>query len=174
MKKLLFAYTLLFSFISCQQPANNQELVNSKKQFEINVASFKAKFLEGFAKEDLELQMSIFADSVKWTSPNAGGELLGYEDLKNAAKAYHDNFDNIKYTNAMYFGSPVFNSQNDNMGTADPTYIRTGGVWTNVHTESNKSLKLKWMAVMWFNEDGKIHQITDFMDVSSIPQQIAD
>ena len=172
--KKIFVFTLLLTFISCQQTETNQELVNSKKQFEINVASFKAKFLEGFAKEDLELQMSIFADSVKWTSPSAGGELLGYEDLKKAAKDYHDNFDMITYTNAMYFGSPIFNSQNDNLGMADPNYVRTGGVWTNVHTESNKSLKLKWMAVMWFNKDGQIHQMTDFMDVSSIPQQIAD
>jgi len=27
---------------------------------------------------------------------------------------------------------------------------------------------------MWFNKDGQIHQMTDFMDVGSIPQQIAD
>jgi len=173
MRKLFLSSLFLLLIISCQDDSSN-DLRASKKQYEKNVASFKAKFIAGFAKEDLELQMSLFADSLKWVSPSAGGDLLGYEDLKNAANAYHANFDEITYTNDLYFGSPIYNSQNDDLAKANSNYIRTSGVWNNLHTETGKRVQLKWMAVMWFNKDGKIHRITDFMDVSSIPNQISN
>ena len=38
--------------------------------------------------------------------------------------------------------------------------------WHHTHTESGKDVSHKWMAVIWFDEAGKIHQFNDFFDVA--------
>ena len=38
--------------------------------------------------------------------------------------------------------------------------------------ESQAKIEHKWMGILWFNEDGKVYQFSDFFDVSGLALQI--
>ena len=89
------------------------------------------------------------------------------------------NFDNIKFTegialadtlaNGMWSGS-VFPEEG---ASSTPDAIRIYGTWTATHTESGKDIGVKWFALGFFNDAGKIDQFTEYWDVNGLAVQIA-
>jgi len=50
--------------------------------------------------------------------------------------------------------------------------VRIFGDWNTVHASTNTNIAHKWMAIIWFNEEGKVHQFIDYFDVSGLALQI--
>ena len=170
MKKLIFLFIAMM-IISCNETNQNDTAYAENNQiFNTHVETFKNHFLKGFEEENLELMLSMYADSLSWDGPNEGGVTFNKSDLSDVITNYIENFDNIKLNNQLYFGGSVYSNPMEPFD--DPNYIRVVGTWTNMHTATGVPTTLKWHAVMWFNEDGKVYRGTDWMDVSSLESQI--
>lgn len=173
MKKLC-AYLLLTGLlVGCSNSKESQSgpSVEDTATFNSHIESWKEKVINGFSSEDPEKVMSLFADSLKWNNPEA---LMNTnktkEDLTAAVNFYIGSFDNINFTEDVYYGGSLYSSEET---SASPDGMRIYGNWSFKDPESGSDVSYKWMGVVMFNEDGQIHQFADWFDVSSIPAQIA-
>lgn len=173
MKKTIFLLIFAMTLMSCNQESkSNAEYEANNAIFLKNVETFKNHFLKGFETKNLDLMMEMYADSLVWDGPNAGGVKFNKEDLSKTLTNYLENFNDIKLNNQLYFGGSVYASPMKPF--SNPNYIRVVGKWTNTHIESGVPTSLKWHAVMWFDNDGKVYRGTDWMDVSSLESQITN
>ncbi len=169
MKKLILILSVLFASCESSQvdnSAKNQEIFNR------NVQNFKNS-LDAFAAEDIEAFMDIFSDTLKWTGPDKKlmSETDTKADLQEALVGYTTLYDNHALKNAQYFAGSIYATGE---ASDDPNTIRVYGDWHHTHTESGKDVSHKWMAVLWFDEAGKIHQFNDFFDVTGFLVQHED
>ena len=138
-------------------------------------------FVSAHGNEDLEAQRNLLADTLKWSPPYYNGnQVLGKDDYVAALQSYHENFENIKYTEGISMGdiqeAGFWSGSAFPEGTASstPDAIRMYGTWTATHTESGKEIGVKWYAIGWVNEAGKIAMITEYFDVNGIATQLAE
>ena len=76
--------------------------------FNKNVESWK-NVVSGFSSEEPEKVMSVFADSLKWNNPEALMNInKSKEDLTAAVNFYISTFDNIKFTEDVYYGGSLY------------------------------------------------------------------
>ena len=92
------------------------------------------------------------------------------EDLTAAVNFYISTFDNIKFTEDVYYGGSLYSTEE---ASASPNGLRIYGNWVFNDPETGVEVSYKGMGVAQFNEDGKVHNFADWFDVSSIPSQIA-
>jgi hypothetical protein len=161
-------------FVSCNNATKivNDSGVTEEQEavFERNVNAFKNGIVKGFKEENVDISMDMFADSLKWNNPEARlGESKSYQDLKDVLTFYIENFDDITFKDDVYFGGSLYSS---NKPSDSPNAVRVFGNWNTVHTESQAKIEHKWMAILWFNEDGKAYRFSDFFDVSGLALQI--
>ena len=69
-----------------------------------------------------------------------------------------------------YYGGSLYSTDET---ASSPNGIRIYGNWTFNDPETGVEVSYKWMGVVAFNDDGKVHNFADWFDVSSIPSQIA-
>ena len=187
MKNHLFSIIVLalLTFTACKQPAPP---VEEKEEIELpDYAAFDKKaeilrsFVQAHADENLEAQRELLADTLRWSPPHFNGnKWAGKEDYLAVLKSYHDNFENIKYIE----GIPLGDSTGDGMwaGSVFPkeeassaaNAIRQYGTWTATHSASGKEIGVKWFAISWINDEGKIAQMTEYFDVHGLAAQIAE
>ncbi|MGB0367325.1 MAG: nuclear transport factor 2 family protein [Flavobacteriaceae bacterium] len=168
MKKLFLMLSLVL-IISCDQSSNDSNQKN-KEIFDKNVSTIKY-MLNGFYAEDSDKFMSVFADSLKWSGPDKVklNEYESIEVLENALKGYMSLYDNHKLKDIRFFGGSVYSDKGT--GSDNPNAIRVFGNWHHTHTETQVDVTHKWVGIMWFNEDGKIYQFSDFFDVGGFINQ---
>ncbi len=192
MRKQRFSLMVLalLALAACKQPASEEPTAAAEATetteapdyaaFDTNVAIIRS-FMSAHGDENLELQKELLADTLKWSPPNYNGnEWLGKEDYVAALKGYHDDYDNIKFTEGivledateggMWSGSAFPQAT----ATNTPDAIRVYGTWTASHTASGKEIGVKWFGIIWINADGKIAQVTDYWDVHGLAAQIAE
>jgi hypothetical protein len=195
MKKLFFSLIALalILFVSCKDTTleNKTEVEETNEGTEVIAApdynAFNNKvatlrsFLKAHGNEDLNTQKELLADTLKWSPPYYNGnQILGKEDYLTALQSYQDNFENINYIEGISLGDVQeegwWSGSTFPEGTASstPDAIRMYGTWTAIHTESKKEIGVKWYAIAWINEDGKIAQITEYFDAHGIAAQIAE
>ena len=148
--------------------------------FDKNVEAARA-FIKAHCDEDLEAMKSMVADTMQWSPPNFNGnEWLGKDEYMAALKSYHDNFENITFTegitlsdtlaNGMWSGS-VYPQENANN---QPSAIRMYGTWTAKHSELGKEIGVKWFGLGFYNENAKIVRFTEYWDVNGMAVQLAE
>lgn len=187
MKKQLISLIVLalFVLVACKESAT-QEQSETAEQSAPDYAAFNKKvaviraFFKAHGDEDLAAQSALLADTMKWSPPAYNGnKWLGKEDLVAALKGYHEGFDNIKYHEGIvmpdstvngYWSGSVFPQANAN---ASANVIRVYGTWSATHTESGKTIGVKFFNLSTVNEDGKIAQSSDYFDVNGLAAQIA-
>jgi hypothetical protein len=168
-KSILLILAVLI--LSCNQPTESLDSTQNKERFNKNVKSFKKTFVAGFKTEDPDLMMSLFADSLKWNNPEAvSGVFKTKQDLSEAIDFYIKEFDDITFLNDVYFGGSYYSSEDQSSDS--PNAVRIFGDWNTVHASTNTNIAHKWMAIIWFNEEGKVHQFIDYFDVSGLALQI--
>ena len=167
MKKPLII--LIISFVLFTSSCDENKIVQvdnslNTEIFKKNVSIFNSA-IESFAKEDKVMFMNSFADSLKWSGPDkkTSDEFDTKEDLSNAINSYMEIYDDHALKNTTFYGGSFYSTDKPN---SDPnTGIRVYGDWYHKHTETGKEVSHKWMALVWFNEDGKIYEFRDFFDV---------
>ena len=68
-----------------------------------------------------------------------------------------------------FYGGSVYSTDKPN--SDHNTGIRVYGDWYHKHTETGKEVSHKGMALVWFNEAGKIYEFRDFFDVNGFLKQ---
>jgi len=138
-------------------------------------------FYKAHSDEDLDAQTAALSDTLKWSPANYnGGKWLGKAEYLAAIKSYHDGYENIKYAEGIAIGYDVGNGMwsgsvfPKEQASGSPDVIRVYGTWTATHTESGKDIGVKWFALNWVNDDGKISQVTEYWDVHGLAAQIAE
>lgn len=189
MKKKLTSILViaLMTLAACQQPAPKEETATAAASETPDYAAFNKKvevlrsFIKAHEAENLTAQSELMADTLKWSPPfYNGNEWLGKADYLAVLKNYHDNFDNIKYTegiqlsddliNGMWAGS-VFPKEE---ATSEAQAIRLYGTWTAINSESGIEHGFKWYAIAWVNDAGQIAQFTEYFDLGGILDNTED
>jgi|TARA_B110000263_G_C15181904_1_gene451961 ketosteroid isomerase-like protein len=187
--KKIFSVLTLASFIlsSCNTNVETKVEIGGpssedKAAFEKQIETFSA-YRKAFNEENIEDLMGTMADSLKWSPPAYNGnEILGYEDVKATFQSYFDQFDNITFAEgqglvnkgapAYWAGSTFSSGEGEQGASSKPNIMRIYGTWSGIHTESGAKVYNKWYGVLNFNSDGKIADLSDWMDVSGMQGQI--
>lgn len=148
--------------------------------FEQQIQTFNA-YIKAKNEENIEDLMGTFADSLKWSPPSYNGNVnLGYEDVKAEFQAYFDQFEDTTFAEGeglvnpnapAYWAGSAFSS-GEEMATSSPLGMRIYGTWSGVHSESGAKVYNKWYGLLNFNSDGKIAEMSGWMDVSGMQAQI--
>ena len=158
-----------------------EETVDHTATFNKRMGVLRA-FIKSHTDEDIEALSGYIADTIAWSPPSySKNPWLGKEEYMAALKGYHDNYDNITYTEGIVLpGTTGLGFFSGNVHSADGTVnsggnaIRSYGTWHATHTTSGKSIGVKWFSVTSFNEDDKIVMVTDYWDVNGLAAQIAE
>ncbi len=188
MKTKLLALIMLaaFTLFGCKEQAQEAETTMEEAEmpdyeaFAKKVAVIEA-FYQAHCDEDLAAQDAMLADDLNWSPPNYNGnQWLGKEDFLAAIKGYHDNFENIKYTEGIvmpdsavggFWSGSVFPKESADISS---TVIRTYGTWTATHSESGKEIGVKFFSLASVNDEGKIVQSSEYWDVNGLAAQLAE
>ena len=178
MKKQLTTIVVLalMTLSACQQPAPKAEAVETPDYaaFNKNVEVIRS-FIKAHENEDLNAQSELMADTIRWSPPfYNGNEWHGKADYLAVLKNYHDNFENIKYTEGIPMGGELLNGMwggsafPKDQATSESNVIRIYGTWIATNSETGKEHGFKWFALAWINDDGKVAQITEYFDLGGI------
>ena len=192
MKKLflsLIAIALL-SFVACKESTtteatDSEETIEKVAEapnydlFNSRVETMKS-FYKAHENEDIEAITALLADTIKVSPPNYNGnQLVGKDEFIAILKDYHDNFDNITFTEGIQLGDikeggwwsgSVFPEETASVSS---NAIRIYGTWKATHTESGKEIGVKYYSIAWINDAGKIAQYTAYYDANGIAVQLA-
>ena len=105
MKKFKTIFTILL-FASIIYSCNNSTgiIVSDEEnaKFQAQIETFKT-FTNGFLNEDIDLLMSVMADSVQWSPPNYNGnQLIDSDGLRAAGISYFEGFDGITFNVVLW------------------------------------------------------------------------
>jgi hypothetical protein len=183
----------LLALASCKQPASEEptaaaEAAETAEATEApDYAAFDEKvaiirsFMNAHGDENLEFQKELLSDTLRWSPPYYNGnEWLGKEDYVAILKSYHEEYDNIKFTEGIAIADTLAGGMwsgsafPKETATNTPDAIRIYGTWTATHTESGKEIGVKYFGLSWLNDDGKIAQMTEYFDVHGLAAQIAE
>lgn len=166
MKKTVLLLVASVILASCQEKAPEAVApvpdVNMEK-FHKNVATTKA-FLDAFSAHDSTNLASFVSDDFIWSPPSVGMDSLPKAEWENAMKGFMKTFTDIKLTNAQYFAG----LNDDQTPNGD---VRVYGVWNSKFADSGKDAKLKWYAVCFFDEAGKITHQAEWYDTADLSKE---
>jgi|TARA_B100000427_G_C15468408_1_gene577343 hypothetical protein len=162
MKKILLLTLTLF-IVACQSNSTVSE--EDSQIFEKNVQFLKDTWIQGYEQENFEQAISFMADSIQWHAP-AGGS-VGIESLKESVQFWLDNFEDISFTEGEGLpGTDVGfwggNTYPVSEAMAGPNNVRMYGTWRMTNSNTGKSASVKSYCVLSFNEDGKVHSVTEY------------
>ena len=143
--------------------------------FDRNVSTAKA-FFNGFVERDIEGQMDLIAEDIKYSPASYNGNVwLGKDEFRQVVQYFFDNFDDIIFREGVgrtseescgFFAGSVYPPNED------PNEISIVGTWTPTHRETGKKIYNKDFSIMRFDEAGKINHCSEFFDVSGIQVQL--
>lgn len=82
------------------------------------------------------------------------------EAMKGFMKAYNDK----QLTDAQYYAG----LDEDQQPNGD---VRVYGIWNSKFAESGKDSKVKWYAVYFFNDEGKITHQAEWYDIADLSKE---
>lgn len=182
----MIALVMLFA-VACKEtaPEPKPEVEIAEKPdydgFAKKVATLRAYF-QAHADENHEKMGAMLADTLRWSPPHYNGNNFeNKEALMTQLKLYHDNFENISFSEGLGLGNQPGTENGHWAGSvfpeatasSDPQAIRIYGTWTATHTDSGKDIGVKYYAIGWINEAGLIAQFTEYFDVNGIAAQLA-
>lgn len=163
MKKIILLVAAIACLISCQEKVKEPEApmpdLNMEK-FHKNVETAKA-FLEAFSNNDSLNFSSYITEDFIWSPPSVGSDSLPRVEFEEAMKGFMKAYDNKELTDAQFFAG-LDENQKPNGD------VRAYGLWKFNFVESGKSGKLKWYAVYFFNEEGKITHQAEWYDTADL------
>lgn len=171
----------LLVLVSCKETATTTPATTPDyAAFDKKVAVIR-DFYKAHCDENLPALAALLADTVKYSPPYYNGnKWLGKEDFLAALKAYHENYENIKYIEGIvtadsvaggFYSGSVYPKES---ATTNSSNIRVYGTWTGTHTKSGQNVGIKYYALISVNADGKITNFSDYFDINSlIPKETA-
>ena len=195
MKKLFLSLIAiaLITFISCKESTTAEsseadettEVAKVAEAPDYDLFNSRVETMRAFYKahenEDLEAISNLLADTIKVSPPNYNGnQMVGKDEFLAVLKDYHDNFENINFTEGISLGDiqeggwwsgSVYPEES---ASVSAEAIRIYGTWKATHTESGKEIGVKYYSIAWMNDDGKLAQYTAYYDAHGIAAQLAE
>ena len=164
MKKILLFVGITF-LVSCSQTPKEAPVNPKMDVFNKNVATAKA-WLRDFMEND---STTLFSDKYAtkdfiWSPPAVGMDSLPREQWENQVKIFMSIYENKMLEDAQY--SAALNEENLPDGN-----VRVYGTWNSTFAKTGKKSKLKWYAVIKFNEEGKIVHQMEWFDSADLSKE---
>ncbi|MDA0754345.1 MAG: hypothetical protein O3A49_06670 [Candidatus Marinimicrobia bacterium] len=166
MKKLLLLTVFTSLLISCDQKTEEQaQMEAAMALYEQNAKVVHALF-DSLENEDLETASSFFAEEAKFNPPAYKGEDLDKKGILDNYNGFMQILDNIKASDRDFYP------------TVDENLIPDGGVriyatWS-ADLGDNPMQGIKAYEVFKFNENNKIIEVDEYMDVSGLLSRIVE
>ena len=166
MKNFVLFFAVFTLLAACQEkaaPVPKEEIAEvdpNMETFQKNVETAKA-YLAAFCKEDSTKLFSYVTDDYIWSPPSVGRDSLPRETWEEAMKGFMAAYDNIEFTNGLYFAG----LGEDQKPNGD---VRVYGLWKSKMAETGDEQRLKWYAVLFFNEEGKIVHSAEWYDTADL------
>jgi ketosteroid isomerase-like protein len=132
------------------------------KTFEKNVETSK-KFYQAFSDKKLDEMKSFVAENYTWSPPPTGIDSLDVNTWYNSMQGFNDTYDNIEFTNQLYFAG-LDENQKPNGD------VRVYGTWKSLNSTTEKPVLMDYYAVLFFNEEGKIHHQSEWYNTADLNQ----
>lgn len=169
MRNFLFLFIGLLLLTSCQDKTTPPvaeavpEMDPNMEIFESNVATAKA-YIAAFCANDSTKMFSYVTDDFIWSPPKVGQDSLPRATWEEAMKGFMDAYSDKELTMAQYYAG----LGEDQKPNGD---VRVYGLWNSTFAESGKDSKLKWYAVLFFNEEGKIVHSAEWYDTADLEKE---
>ena len=165
MKKLLLLLVATAFLVSCGQTPKEAPVNPKMDVFNKNVATTKA-WLSSFMEND---STTLFSDKYItkdfiWSPPAVGMDSLPREQWENQVKSFMSIYDNKMLLNAQYFAA----LDEENLPDGN---VRVYGTWNSILAKTGGKIKLKWYAVIRFNEEGKIAHLLEWYDSADLSKE---
>jgi len=166
MKKLTLLLVFTSLLISCNQKTQEEvQMEAAIALFEQNAKVVHALF-DSLENEDLETASSFFTEEAKFNPPAYGGEDLDKKGIIDNYNGFMQILDNIKASDRDFYP------------TVDENFIPDGGVriyatWS-ADLGNNPMQGIKAYEVFKFNENNKIIEVDEYMDVSGLLSKIVE
>ena len=166
MKKLLLLTVFTSLLISCNQKTEEQaQMEAAMALYEQNAKVVHALF-DSLENEDLETASSFFAEEAKFNPPAYKGEDLDKKGILDNYNGFMQILDNIKASDRDFYP------------TVDENLVPDGGVriyatWS-ADLGDNPMQGIKAYEVFKFNENNKIIEVDEYMDVSGLLSRIVE
>ena len=153
MKKITALFCSII-FISCNP--NGVEM----KTFEKNVETSK-KFYQAFSDKKLDEMKSFVAENYTWSPPPTGVDSLDINTWYNSMQGFNDTYNNIEFTNQLYFAG-LDENQKPNGD------VRVYGTWKSLNAVTDKPVEMDYYAVLFFNDEGKIYHQSEWYNTADL------
>lgn len=166
MRKTILMLTVFTSLLGCQEKAPEPTapaVDNSMEKFHKNVETTKA-FIAAFCANDSTSFANFVTEDFIWSPPSVGQDSLPRATWEEAMKGFMKAYNDKKLTNAQYFAG----LNDDQTPSGD---VRAYGEWNSTFAETGKASKLKWYAVFFFNEEGKIVHQAEWYDTADLTKE---
>ncbi|MGI9546153.1 MAG: nuclear transport factor 2 family protein [Flavobacteriaceae bacterium] len=166
MKKLFLILCLPLLIIACQEKAPEPmeaevaEVDPNLEKFHKNVETTKA-FLQAFCDKDSTKMFSYASEDFLWSPPSVGRDSLPRATWEEAMKGFMGAYNDIEFTNGQYFAG-LDDNQKPNGD------VRVYGLWKSKMAETGSEQRLKWYAVLFFNEEGKAVHSAEWYDTADL------
>jgi hypothetical protein len=166
MKKLLLLTVFTSLLISCNQKTQEQlQMEAAMALYEQNAKVVHALF-DSLENEDLETASSFFAEEAKFNPPVYGGEDLDKKGILENYNGFMQIFDNIRANDRDFYP------------TVGENFVPDGGVriYANWSADlgDNSLQGIKAYEVFKFNDNNKIIEVDEYMDVSGLLNRIVE
>lgn len=159
----------LLVFSACQEKApepKEPEVATvdpNLENFHKNVETTKA-YIQAFCDKDSTKMYSYVSEDFIWSPPSVGQDSLPIEIWKEAMKGFMATYNDIEFTNAQFFSG----LDDDQKPTGD---VRVYGLWKSKMAESGADQRLKWYAVLFFNDEGKAIHSAEWYDTADLTRE---
>ena len=166
MKKLTLLLVFTSLLISCNQKTQEEvQMEAAMALYEQNAKVVHALF-DSLENEDLEKASSFFTEEAKFNPPAYEGEDLDKKGIIDNYNGFMQILDNIKASDRDFYP------------TVDENFIPDGGVriyttWS-ADLGDNSMQGIKAYEVFKFNENNKIIEVDEYMDVSGLLSKIVE
>ena len=133
------------------------------EKFHKNVATTKA-FIDAFATNDSIKMVSFVSDDFIWSPPSVGSDSLPKATWEEGMKTFMKQYNDKTLTGALYYAGLDDNQQPNGD-------VRVYGLWKSTFAETGKASRLKYYAVYFFNEEGKIIHQADWYDTADLSKE---
>jgi hypothetical protein len=166
MKKLTLLLVFTSLLISCNQKTQEEvQMEAAMALYEQNAKVVHALF-DSLENEDLETASSFFTEEAKFNPPAYEGQDLDKKGIIENYNGFMQILDNIKASDRDFYP------------TVDENFIPDGGVriyatWS-ADLGDNPMQGIKAYEVFKFNENNKIIEVDEYMDVSGLLSKIVE
>ena len=166
MRKLLLLTVFTSLLISCDQNTEEQaQMEAAMALYEQNAKVVHALF-DSLENEDLETASSFFAEEAKFDPPAYEGQDLDKRGILDNYNGFMQIFDNIRAKDRDFYP------------TVDENFVPDGGVriYANWSADlgDNSMQGIKAYEVFKFNDNNKIIEVDEYMDVSGLLNRIVE